>query len=92
LDSGLQKRGITTRPITRNSAVAVQHGRLSRRIFREYVRLTPEYGDEPDVCRAHFHIIHKQEVRMKTRAVMLFSTLLLACASAFAYHYPAGHE
>ena len=26
---------------------------------------------------------------MKTRAVMLFSTLLLASASAFAYHYPA---
>ena len=26
---------------------------------------------------------------MKTRAVMLFYTLLLASASAFAYHYPA---
>jgi hypothetical protein len=36
-----------------------------------------------------FPIIHKQEDRMKSRAVILFSTLLLASASVFAMHCPA---
>jgi hypothetical protein len=45
--------------------------------------------DEPGVYRGQFPIIHKQEDRMKTRSLMLFCALLLASASAFAFHCPA---
>jgi hypothetical protein len=44
---------------------------------------------ESDVNRPRFPIIDKKEIRMKTRIAMLFSTLLLVSASAFAMHCPA---